>query len=954
MNTKNISHLKLIIFAVFFMQITVTHAQEKYKMQIDDIFEISANKISSGILIDRSPAILDMSGYNPANKPQIDTCSLYKWMCLYYRLYASHLNFNVFQYDKDIATQYLTNEKLRTNNIPLGIIFHNYHKLKANAVQDGLLLVDTVNQKIYDVSGAGTPVEPATCFAFSPMADTIPAGNYLFYIDPTLFVSNKTTTLNQLYIDFDNGQGYLQVALGQTVNISYSLLGKKTLKVKNVWNGDTLLAYSYLYITENEPPPPMQIAGVPVPDILPTEYPNNGIKAEYGIWYRCNHNNTIHKPILIVSGFDPQDRNRIWDTNPDKNKIYLYNVANKDNFLSRLRELGYDIIIYRSKDSRQSIIPNAMNLVNFITEKVNNVKTSDNELIVIGTSMGGLVCRYALTYMENKNIPHKTKLFISMDSPQNGANVPLGFQFMAYYLNQDLFKTITMLKDAVEKMLGCDAAQEMLLYHYINTSNNTARCSSKRTAFLNNLASIGNFPKKCTTMAISVGSGIGKNQGFSAGASLIKKNPSFLLGTTIGLTLETLLLLLGIPFPVTTIAQSVTWEFEVNAVPNQTSKSVYKEDISLNVCIPKVKIIYEWWWFLLGWPPIVIPYLDCKPHLIDRNEVVNNTMPIDNAPGAVSGFHNLKCMDLKGLDDVFSTLGVMEIDPNYDCFIPSYSSLGLNVAPHTNIKSYLNTSTGVVKINEHFYFNTNKSVSPFDFLYIENENLDHIYDDDTKEGVFSPEMLDAMATFISPKNLYLENKNILSGQSVAYEASETISAGYSVDNISTNNGDFNVESGGSLDMKSEQIFLKHGFHAKGGSKVRIKADNSWVCPEGSIQSVSLFPLSNIAWEEVSTTITPPQNLISEDESTLLVEQKMENEIRFFPNPVENILNLQIFNQVMGEIRITIIDIKGQPVYSNLITNNVDNAIDCSKLNSGVYFVILAFKDHTQTIKIIKH
>jgi hypothetical protein len=84
---------------VCFLQIAVTQAQEEYQMQIDNIFEIPAGKIPSGILIERSPALLDMNGYNPANKPQIDTCSLFKWMCIYYRLYASHLNLEDFQYD---------------------------------------------------------------------------------------------------------------------------------------------------------------------------------------------------------------------------------------------------------------------------------------------------------------------------------------------------------------------------------------------------------------------------------------------------------------------------------------------------------------------------------------------------------------------------------------------------------------------------------------------------------------------------------------------------------------------------------------------------------------------------------------------------------------------------------------------------------------------------------------
>ena len=635
------------------MQVTVTQAQEEYQIQMDNIFEIPASKIPSCILLNRSPEILDMNGYNPANRPQIDTCSLYKWMCIYYRLYASHLNMDNFQYDKTVANQYISITKKRTNKIPLGIIFYDYDKLKPNAVQDGLISVDTINQKVHDLSGAGTPVEPASCFAFALMADTIPAGDYLLHIDPALFVSNKTTLLNDLHIDFDNGQGFIKVSIGETVPVSYFTLWNKTLKIKAVWGSDTLVAYSDLYVIQNEiviqTPPP----NIPVPDVGPEPFDtDNGITAIYGIWYRCNHDNTIHKPIIIVSGFDPQNKNRIGNEKPGDDKVYLYNVANKDRFLDRLRELGYDIIIYRSDHSTKSIIPNAKNLVEFIN-KINLEKSSGNELIVIGVSMGGLVCRYALTYMEqpDNNYDHQTKLFLSMDSPQNGANVPLGFQYLVKYMNENFFEQVAELKEAMENMLDSDAAKEMLLYHYCNTSGLTARCAPNRTTFLNSLSSIGNFPKKCQTMAVSMGSGNGTNQGFSAGASLIKKLPSPIVFTAY-MTLDLLLWhFLNIPPTFGILLSHSSWEFEVRAVPNQTKGVIYREELYLRICVPK-----------LVWTPFgPFPWIDCTPHLINRKEEVNNTLPIDNAPGSIFGLHNLDVIDgSESLVEIFGSLGIVQ------------------------------------------------------------------------------------------------------------------------------------------------------------------------------------------------------------------------------------------------------------------------------------------------------
>jgi hypothetical protein len=388
------------------------------------------------------------------------------WLELFYRIYGSQLNMTAFPYDITLVNKYP--DKTEEEQIPLGLIYYRYDKIKNNAVQNGLLAVDTVSQRITDISPVGqSPLELDTCFAASSLVDTIMSGTNEFILKDSLFVSNKKSDIQEIYVNFDNGQGYVRVYPNQPVTVSYSTIGNKTLTAKIVVASKSYYASSRLYVKER--PHILRAASVvPTPDFVPDEYNNNGIKAYYGIWHRCNHDNTIKKPILVVSGFDPSDMIRIAGEVPNtgsKEKAYLYNVANKDRFLDRLRELGYDIIIYRSANSTSSVIDNAMNLVNFMQQKIINVKTSDNELIVLGASMGGLVCRYALTYMEHYDIPHKTKLFISMDSPQNGANVPLGFQYMAYYLNKDLFGIVPQLSDAISTQLGCTAARQMLIYH---------------------------------------------------------------------------------------------------------------------------------------------------------------------------------------------------------------------------------------------------------------------------------------------------------------------------------------------------------------------------------------------------------------------------------------------------------------------------------------------------------
>jgi len=234
--------------------------------------------------------------------------------------------------------------------------------------------------------------------------------------------------------------------------------------------------------------------------------------------------------------------------------------------------------------------------------------------------------------------------------------------------------------------------------------------------------------------------------------------------------------------------------------------------------------------------------------------------------------------------------------------------------------------------------NTNKTVSPFDYLYIENANMHHIYDED-KVGVFTPEMFAAIDSLAAPSHLLLENKTISSGESVAYEA----------ENVTVSN--VTVKPGGSLEISAKKISVQPEFHAEVGSTVHLKVDSSWICPEGSIQTLSFTPLSDIVWEEVSATQIQSSN--EQVTNPIVQEMNMGNEIRYFPNPVENILNIQLLNRVEGEIKITVINMQGQIVYSQLVKNNVNNTVNCSQFAKGVYFVKIAFKDSARTIKIIK-
>jgi hypothetical protein len=257
-----------------------------------------------------------------------------------------------------------------------------------------------------------------------------------------------------------------------------------------------------------EPPQPPITDSVKVTFTLPDDYP---YKADHstvsGTIYYYIHNNSmgsIIDPIIVPEGFDPTNE-RHWPQ--------LYKLLNQSNMMQCMHDMGYDFIVINFENGGNYLEHNAY-LVSKIIQLINFTKISNHQNIVVGPSMGGVISRYALTYMEFKDIPHNTRLFISYDSPQMGANVPMGVQFVVNILDGE--------PGVPNKyyMLQCPAARELLISHIEATLDaGYFREDPLRTAFVNNLSSIGNWPKQLRKVAITNGSGYGlkqvKNDGFT-------------------------------------------------------------------------------------------------------------------------------------------------------------------------------------------------------------------------------------------------------------------------------------------------------------------------------------------------------------------------------------------------------------------------------------------------------
>lgn len=85
-------------------------------------------------------------------------------------------------------------------------------------------------------------------------------------------------------------------------------------------------------------------------------------------------------------------------------------------------------------------------------------------------------------------------------------------------------------------------------------------------------------------------------------------------------------------------------------------------------------------------------------------------------------------------------------------------------------------------------------------------------------------------------------------------------------------------------------------------------------------------------------------------STLTVnESEFESDLNYYPNPVNNVLNLNAKSEIEN---ISVFNIMGQQVM-NLAPKSLDKQLDMSNLTTGTYFVKVTVRGLTETIRIIK-
>jgi len=428
---------------------------------------LDKSQVPTGFLSDYGAEFLPLDIFNgvltDSNKVNMDV-----WRMAYASLYSSRIHGPNPLPTFASVNNTIASAQNTTSVIPVAVVFSRYGYIKADALSNNLLKLE--NEQLKDVPGrTQSPYAERFFFTASPISNYARGGTVSLVFKPELFYNTVGKTVQNLYVDFADGRGYVAASWNTPLSATYSSNGTKLIKVKVQFSDNTSYeCYSQIAVSKvssiafrypNQPRLP--------PQVFP-ERPGIHSGGEVTISLGANHT-SITKPLIVVEGFDASGvAPGLTDPYDYTSFVNAINESRAFDFNDQLDLAGYDLIFLNYNNGVDDITRNAA-LFEEVVNWVNVQKGNGGEPnVVMGLSMGGLVARFGLARMTKAGQNTQTRLLITHDSPHQGANVPLGFQHLLTSLPGVVVKGIK-LSDAsemyreAEKLMKASATQQLLI-----------------------------------------------------------------------------------------------------------------------------------------------------------------------------------------------------------------------------------------------------------------------------------------------------------------------------------------------------------------------------------------------------------------------------------------------------------------------------------------------------------
>jgi hypothetical protein len=488
-------HLLLCCLLLWGLDLTTAlpaSARDTAAALADACAAVRPGDVPSGILIDRVVPLSGIARYDgTAAAPSVTRGT---WRQIYDELGRAALR--PLGWPSLAELDALTPQRARV--VSLAAIDCRYDRFRADAVQDGSLQLG--EGKVI----AATPAAfaGAEVFAAAALRDhTYHGAAIRFEIDRNRWFTNRALP-QRLEIDCDDGTGWRALALGGGCDATYATPGRKLVRVRATWADGSYRVTRFPFMVER--------LATPAPDdtlLVTASTPYAGAPGTGAAYvYRAPGHATLVQPVVVIEGFD-LDNSMNWDE--------LYTLLDQENLIETLRADGFDAVVLNFTDATDYLQRNSL-LVAELLQQVGAAIEPHTPIVLVGASMGGLVSRYALAWLESQAIAPRVSTFISFDAPQRGANIPLGMQYWLDFFADQSADAATLLG-----LLDRPAARQMLVYHHTTPPGSTGQADPLRVQFEADLAALGGWPQTPRLVAIANGSGSRADQGFAPAAQIV-------------------------------------------------------------------------------------------------------------------------------------------------------------------------------------------------------------------------------------------------------------------------------------------------------------------------------------------------------------------------------------------------------------------------------------------------
>ncbi|KHJ36918.1 karilysin [Pedobacter glucosidilyticus] len=692
-------YLFTLILHIFLIQNTIAQEPEgetpdDYADKMRLVFQnIDPTPINTGILIDVGVEFLSMDNFSGTitlnDSNYVNTTN---WRSVYGSLMSGQFNNQISFSSFTTINTAVDSAKGANQPVPFMLLNYNYYALRSDAVSAGLISV--YNEQLYDVPNRpSSPYLLKTAFAIAPTEEYIiaPEGYASFIFKSELMFGNTEKTINQLMVNMDDGAGLHAVPVGTAFTANYTASGIKEINYQVTYTDNSIYTgHSKIYIDyQAEDYVPGGGSNMLFFHPIADEVVSSGNKTAT-LQIRLSNQNTssiIKKPLIVVEGIDfwkissPNDASSNYTVNTLlRNSVTGTPLFPVGNLRDSIDLLSYDIIFIDFTDAtdymqnNSALVQAAISWVNAHKQPLNGVIQQN---VVLGISMGGVLARHALRTMELANTAHDTRLYISMDSPHQGANFPLSLQATVKHLNNAEFGlfwgSLPLIKfkdqfpgiDIAKRILDAPASRQLLKYR-IGGSSNLGVDNVEHDSFYSSYHAMG-MPENCRNIAISNGSECGLGQLFSPLTTIFEIKEEERSGLPVLINLidaftATYQVYAGAltnkPFigfgsllGIFSTKTSFYTEFFAKALPNQAYERVYRGRVGIRRRI-------------LG-------LFNVNSNITNRSAHSNSYMlPLDNAPGGEARFANGESLGIPSdLAQMVKTKGF--------CYIPTVSALDI-------------------------------------------------------------------------------------------------------------------------------------------------------------------------------------------------------------------------------------------------------------------------------------